>query len=555
MQYENIFLTRTFSATVRGEYHKLSDIPCQDASASYHNDAYAVAIVADGHGAPQHYRSEQGAEFAVTATEEVFRDLIYSTNRLKNLPNDSEWQKQVARDIITHWVKMIEHDVQQHPFDIEEDSITQPYGSTLVAVIRTEDKMLCLQIGDGAIAAFRLNGQDVYVAERIKPIETEDMMSESITHSLCEHDAIDHFRFVFFEGDDVPDYVYVMTDGVYNHFHDCQGVRNEEEVDANGELIIVPSEYHRTKDNCMFDFIELMSDMIPEFITQFIEYRWTEELNRITRDTGDDCSIAGIGLLNPAYERAKILERKAERQFIRNRMMNIPQVYLDYDNLEYVEKYVYAQKNFNRQSVMFTTPNGTKEIVMPTMEVSVVPICSECSLAASHIQIPIEKEQYARLLMIMVAYPDVTYSTLCRYDYPLWYAVHDRILDAYEHRGTSLNGESFTVNLTEAIGDLRIILELNKDEDKSALGIEDMSNLEHQLQYDRLMRQAVLLRYKMEDTKDTPQFLILQKEQKTILGMMEDIRKVMLRRNTGEPHETAYQEAIMTDDEVTQEED
>ena len=57
-----------FSHSVKGASHEASGLVCQDSSAHFVCENYAVAVVADGHGSKKHFRSNMGSQFAVEAT-------------------------------------------------------------------------------------------------------------------------------------------------------------------------------------------------------------------------------------------------------------------------------------------------------------------------------------------------------------------------------------------------------------------------------------------------------------------------------------------------------
>lgn len=65
---------QTLSHSCQGESHKSSGKPCQDASFAVNREAYAMAIVSDGHGGPRYFRSDKGSAFAVEAAKIVLQN-------------------------------------------------------------------------------------------------------------------------------------------------------------------------------------------------------------------------------------------------------------------------------------------------------------------------------------------------------------------------------------------------------------------------------------------------------------------------------------------------
>ena len=66
----------TFHKTVRGYFHEMNGIPCEDASESFsaENDKYHIAIVADGHGSNSCFRSKTGSQIAVKVALECLQE-------------------------------------------------------------------------------------------------------------------------------------------------------------------------------------------------------------------------------------------------------------------------------------------------------------------------------------------------------------------------------------------------------------------------------------------------------------------------------------------------
>lgn len=210
----------SFHVIERGSSHILANKPCQDYAASYHAKTYSIGIIADGHGSDRYFRSERGAKYAVETTMVVLKEFLSNTRNMSCLPN-GDWQKQIASSIITRWNDKIEQDKTNEPFTNEElalliDSERQQivtdrwqsvYGTTLIAIVRTHNSFLGLQIGDGKCVTIDAEGQPQ------QPIPWDDRCYLNQTTSLCDSNAISLFRFVYLT-ENLPVASFVASDGV-----------------------------------------------------------------------------------------------------------------------------------------------------------------------------------------------------------------------------------------------------------------------------------------------------------------------------------------------------
>ena len=78
---------KAFNVHERGYSHISKGLPRQDNSYSFSCDDYAIAIIADGHGSPQYFRSDVGSELAVKISSELITNLI---SRKKDARKNSE---------------------------------------------------------------------------------------------------------------------------------------------------------------------------------------------------------------------------------------------------------------------------------------------------------------------------------------------------------------------------------------------------------------------------------------------------------------------------------
>lgn len=199
-------IQNAFAISIRGASHIESGKPLQDYSIAIKTDDVSIAIVCDGHGADKHFRSEVGSKLAAIITEEVLLE-FYESNKTYEVLN-TQFAKKIdclKLAILTRWQNKIEEYTKENPFKAEELSkssssfalrkqfdISQPYGTTLLAVLLAKDYYLALMIGDGAIIKIT----DNFTASSIKFSGKEEYNDapHSLTDSLCGMNA---FRKIF----------------------------------------------------------------------------------------------------------------------------------------------------------------------------------------------------------------------------------------------------------------------------------------------------------------------------------------------------------------------
>lgn len=211
---------RAFHVLERGTSHILAGKPCQDNAISIETERYAIAVVADGHGSDCYFRSERGSRFAVEIALRLLQEFMAQTDDMHVLP-ENDWQKQLASSIISQWNEAIEQDKFQEEFTETEmnllnDSQIQrvlegkwqfAYGTTLLAVVRTNLAFLGIHIGDGKCVCFDEDGAPS------QPIPWDDDCFQNRTTSLCDSDALSRFRFIYLT-ENLPAAMFVASDGV-----------------------------------------------------------------------------------------------------------------------------------------------------------------------------------------------------------------------------------------------------------------------------------------------------------------------------------------------------
>jgi serine/threonine protein phosphatase PrpC len=285
---------RSFAVTVTGGSHKKHGKGCEDSSFVYDNTGLSIAVVTDGHGDDNCFRSAKGSQFAVdcavNAIKEfvIFHDSKFSHGLLgkKNLPVQEEFSKAISdlvKHIIAQWQVKVEEDCTVFPFTEEElkkadgkhrkkyetdtSSRNKAYGSTLIAAAITKYYWFGIHIGDGRFTALYPDGTFD------QPIPWDDKCYLNVTTSICDDDAYEKARcyFSYYEEKTPPVAVFLCSDGIDDNYP----------VDENEKHLF---KLYRTialtfaEDGFDSTFIQL-KDLATSFAT---------------KGKGDDTSIAGF---------------------------------------------------------------------------------------------------------------------------------------------------------------------------------------------------------------------------------------------------------------------
>lgn len=213
----------SFACTHLGFSHLSSKKPCQDYSMHMTGDDWSVAIVSDGHGSANFTRSDRGSRFACEATRDALQEFLREVNPedLRNPATRDGIVIQLCKNILLRWNTRVDADVSDNPFTPEEvekvadkyknrylngDAVEHAYGATLIVAIVTKDFFLAIRNGDGQCVAADREG--VFTT----PIPWNDNCEFNVTTSLCDHEAIDNFRYCY--STELPAAVFVGSDGV-----------------------------------------------------------------------------------------------------------------------------------------------------------------------------------------------------------------------------------------------------------------------------------------------------------------------------------------------------
>lgn len=239
--------------TCQGESHKASNKPCQDFSLAESKDAYAVAIVSDGHGGARYFRSDKGSELAVrcakkaiakfvkeTSNTQIFKGKILTQAGINPEKSDDkiytalswlvssiirQWNSEILKDAQTHSITEWEQQhVEQNYLDEytrslsgDEGTLEKIYGCTLMAYVMTEEYWFAFQIGDGKMVFFNLVDHGM---EANQFIPWDDKCFLNKTTSICDSDAASEFRFAYCGDGSFPEAVFLGSDGIDDTYGD-----------------------------------------------------------------------------------------------------------------------------------------------------------------------------------------------------------------------------------------------------------------------------------------------------------------------------------------------
>ncbi|MCW2812600.1 MAG: hypothetical protein JWN84_55 [Nocardioides sp.] len=190
------------AATTIGAFHVREHLPNQDSVRTWAADdgSSAVVVVADGHGHHAHHRSDVGSDLATRITLDALRAALPHADPVA-----------VAAEVVAAWREAVLDHVAAHPLRSDESprGPLVPYGTTLVALAVTPERLVALQIGDGDTIAVRASG------EPFRPLVEDPSLDGVHTASLCQADPLASLRTTVVDlRDDPVRLALVATDGL-----------------------------------------------------------------------------------------------------------------------------------------------------------------------------------------------------------------------------------------------------------------------------------------------------------------------------------------------------
>jgi serine/threonine protein phosphatase PrpC len=283
---------RSFSATVIGISHTKHDKACQDFALHYADKGMTLAVVADGHGSDDCFRSAKGAEFAAECAKEGIIAFVnrpgpglFALLERKSTPtrkSNEELIGDLVKHIIAEWHGKVKDDYESHPFTQEElesagekyqekyaegSGLHHAYGATLIAAVITADYWFGIHIGDGRLTALYKDGS------YNQPVPWDERCFLNVTTSICDEDAAETARVYYCPRTerDLPLAVFLCSDGIDDNYP----------VDDNDKHLF--KLYRTISQTFAEDGFDSTCAQIQDLAHSFA-----------TKGKGDDTSIAGI---------------------------------------------------------------------------------------------------------------------------------------------------------------------------------------------------------------------------------------------------------------------
>ena len=160
---------RVFGESVLGAAHRRSGLPNQDALGFLQKEDLKLPLVlamADGHGSPKCFRSQEGSRLAVEVAREVAQELLLAEDVSTDQPVLQELVEQkVPTELLNRWRQRVRSHHEEKPFTVAEvmklektagdgartslDNPLHAYGSTILMVVVTPRFIAFVQLGDG----------------------------------------------------------------------------------------------------------------------------------------------------------------------------------------------------------------------------------------------------------------------------------------------------------------------------------------------------------------------------------------------------------------------
>ncbi|GMO34504.1 MAG: hypothetical protein Ta2B_14990 [Termitinemataceae bacterium] len=275
----------------------------------------SIAVVADGHGGDDFFRSDKGSQFAAESARNCIADFLREKRKKDSVPSNEEIN-QLIKSIISTWNEKVKNDFDGNPFgssemcDLSEESkqryrdgtedFRHAYGTTLIAAATCENFWFGIHIGDGRFTILKKDGTFA------QPVPWDDRCFLNATTSICDDDVAERARKVIISNDPEKDNDNKKDDTTVNYmdkeipaaiFLCSDGIDDSYPVNDNEKYL---ARFYRTLS---MNFTEKDFDAVYEDIRQTLP-----ELSK--KGSGDDMSIAGIINLDVLEEIQPILKEQ-----------------------------------------------------------------------------------------------------------------------------------------------------------------------------------------------------------------------------------------------------
>ena len=220
---------QSFAATVIGSSHEKAQTVCQDCSDHHSDNALEIAVVADGHGDANCFRSDKGARFAVDCAIAAVKDFV---DRYKPSADNAERESAIGalvRSVVAKWHEKVDDHCRDLPFTDDElarcdekhrnrfskgKEQHKAYGATLIAAVITNKYWFGFHIGDWRFTVLRENGAFD------QPVAWDARCFLNVTTSICDFDTHDTPRVycALSSEESPPIAVFFCSDGIDDNY-------------------------------------------------------------------------------------------------------------------------------------------------------------------------------------------------------------------------------------------------------------------------------------------------------------------------------------------------
>ena len=301
----------TFHETVIGHLHVMRNIPCEDYSESFseENGKYHIAIVADGHGATECYRSSVGSRLVCKVTLECLKEFAEANTRddavekrfyndiLTNIRYQTMAIRQLTDTIIARWTDCVIEYHNNNPLTEEEKELLESkfdenrineishnilhiYGTTMMAALQLPKCAVLLHQGDGRLNVVFDDGSIE------QPVPWDVRCEDTTTTSMCDKDVATSIRSKILNLDERKVVGYLLgSDGVEDGYRDTYD-------DLGGTHCLLGGVKAFYKD-FLCKMVFLAEDEFKEYLKDFLPIFSAD--GKFSRSgSGDDVSVAGI---------------------------------------------------------------------------------------------------------------------------------------------------------------------------------------------------------------------------------------------------------------------
>ncbi len=213
-------------SSVRGNLHKLKELPNQDAVDIREVNDVLVVSIADGHGSRTCFRSDIGSKMAVETANVLVADmLLKDMSQMKRFGEEAE---SLCRRISAMWSKTVLAHLGKNAFEDGEveklDKIKQrelgrnallAYGTTLMTLVVSKERTYVLNIGDCELLIKYNDRETPEILNRNRTLGNE-------TESLALRNAHKYYTVHEMDSGEI-EALLAATDGYPNSFKDDTG--------------------------------------------------------------------------------------------------------------------------------------------------------------------------------------------------------------------------------------------------------------------------------------------------------------------------------------------